>query len=113
MSFVYKKWKLYKGNVKLNDGRSEITYLFSRRKPRKCKPCGLPEGYTIAQNERTGLPFLEKITTKSRPTRWKYELKLMIVFSMSNKENIKKWKRLIVNTEEQVENWKNIADTML
>ena len=94
MSFVYKKWKLYKGNVKLNDGRSEITYLFSRRKPRKCKPCGLPEGYTIALNERTGLPFLEKITTKSRPTRWKYELKLMIVFSMSYKENIKKMKEI-------------------
>ena len=88
MSFVYKKWKLYKGNVKLNDGRSEITYLFSRWKPRKCKPCGLPEGYTIDQNKRTGLPLLKKITIKKKPTNWKYKLKLIKMLYISHEEKI-------------------------
>ena len=59
MTFIYKQWKLYKGNVIFEDGKKKNVYLFSRWKHEKCKPSDLPDGYTVDVNKRTGLPFLK------------------------------------------------------
>jgi hypothetical protein len=61
MVFKYKSWTLYKGLVKLKNGTTKINYFFSKWPPKKCKPCDLPKGYTVAFDERIGLPYLKKL----------------------------------------------------
>lgn len=60
MAYMYENWTLYKQDVKLKDGRNRIIYFFTRWKPKRGKPCDLPNGYTVVVNERTGLPYLNE-----------------------------------------------------
>jgi len=53
-------YHLYKREVKLKSGKSQIIYFFSKRKPRSGKRCALPEGYIVRINKRSGMPYLRK-----------------------------------------------------
>lgn len=60
--FAYKvDYRLYYRDVKLPTGRVQRIYFFSRSTPKVGVPCGLPEGYEVCENSRTGLPFLARI----------------------------------------------------
>jgi len=41
-------------------GGGRTFYFFSKGKPKAGKPAGLPDGYVVGTNTRTGLPFLRK-----------------------------------------------------
>jgi hypothetical protein len=58
MTYIYKKWRLYKGDINFMDGKKKNVYIFSRWRHEKCEPCDLPVGYVVNVNKRTGLPFL-------------------------------------------------------
>ena len=60
--FVYKGWSLYKREVKLKRGPRVTIYFFSKKKPRLGEPIDLPKGLAVAENKRTGLPFLRRQT---------------------------------------------------
>ena len=60
MTYSFKRWKLYEADIKLEDGQVQTVYFFSRWKPKRGKPCDLPNGYKVIFNERTSLPCLEK-----------------------------------------------------
>ncbi|MCK5112133.1 MAG: hypothetical protein KAQ84_01195 [Thermoplasmatales archaeon] len=60
MAYMYKSWALYKGYVELKDGNTITPYFFSKRTPKSGIPCDLPNGYTVAFNSRTSLPYLNR-----------------------------------------------------
>jgi hypothetical protein len=60
MAFEYKGWTLYSREVTLKGGREQTIYFFSKREPKSGKPADKPEGYTVGENKRTGLPYLKK-----------------------------------------------------
>ena len=60
MTYKFENWSLYKADVKLNGGRRETLYFFSRWRPKKGDPCDLPEGCLVRINERTGLPYINE-----------------------------------------------------
>lgn len=64
MAYMHKTdkgdWTLYDRKVKLNGGREQTIYFFSRGEPKSGRPAELPMGYTVRVAENTGLPFLKK-----------------------------------------------------
>ncbi|MCL5784095.1 MAG: hypothetical protein M1142_01930 [Patescibacteria group bacterium] len=53
------KYYLHKKEVKLRSGRMQTIYYFAKQAgPDSIDE--LPQGYTIVENERTGLPTLKK-----------------------------------------------------
>jgi hypothetical protein len=60
MAFEYKGWTLYTREVTLKGGRKQPIYFFSKRKPKSGNPTDKPDGYTVGENKRTGLPYLKK-----------------------------------------------------
>lgn len=53
-------WTLYNRQVRLNGGRSQTIYFFSRGAPKSGTPAEMPTGYTVMVADRTGLPILKK-----------------------------------------------------
>jgi len=53
-------WNLYTRKVKLNGGREQTIYFFSRNEPKSGKPADMPPGYKVVITKRTGLPVLKK-----------------------------------------------------
>ena len=58
--FVHDGWTLYKRDVTLKGGRSQVIYFFSRRTPRSGTPCAMPKNMVVGVNQRTGLPYLRR-----------------------------------------------------
>ena len=49
---------LHSKDVTLRGGRKQKIYYFAREE--KDNACDLPDGYTVMENSRTGLPMLKK-----------------------------------------------------
>ncbi len=58
MGYSFKKWGLYKADIKSKDKEKRTLHFFSRWAPKRGIPCDLPKGFTVCVNERTGLPYL-------------------------------------------------------
>jgi hypothetical protein len=59
--FKYNDYTLYNRKIKLkNVDRLIDIYFFSSHKPKSGKPCVMPEGYEIAINPHTKMPYLKK-----------------------------------------------------
>ncbi len=57
---IYRGYTLYKRETgKLRKGKKTI-HFFSKEKPDNGRPVQLPDGYQIAVNKKTGIPYLEK-----------------------------------------------------
>ena len=57
---IYKDYTLYR-KESTGPGRKKTTiHFFSKEKPKKGRPCKLPEGFLIAVNKKTGIPYLKK-----------------------------------------------------
>ncbi|HET6398724.1 MAG TPA: hypothetical protein VFH47_04145 [Candidatus Thermoplasmatota archaeon] len=65
--FRHEEWALYTREVELADGRPQKVYFFSRGEPKNGEPAGMPEGYEVAVNERTGLPYLRRVQPDDAP----------------------------------------------
>jgi len=56
----YKEYTLYKREIgKQGEGKKTI-HFFSKEKPDNSRPVQLPNGYKIAVNKKTGIPYLKK-----------------------------------------------------
>jgi len=53
-------YRLYMKEVKLKSGKVQTIYFFSRKKPKSGKRCVLPDGYKVAINKRSGMPYLKR-----------------------------------------------------
>lgn len=60
MAYRHGDYTLYAREVALKRGHKQVIYFFSQRTPKSGAPVDLPAGYTVAQNKRTGLPYLKK-----------------------------------------------------
>ena len=56
----YKDYTLYKRETRKPDGKKSTIHYFTKSKPDKGHPSPLPEGYRIALNKKTGVPYLIK-----------------------------------------------------
>ena len=59
MTYKYKEWQLYEIEPNFKHIGKRKMYFFSKRTPRRGTPCGMPDGYEVAVNKRTGLPYLK------------------------------------------------------
>jgi Helix-hairpin-helix domain len=57
---TYKKYTLYKREIVRHNGKKTTIHFFSREKPDHGHPAQLPDGYYIAFNKKTGIPYLKK-----------------------------------------------------
>jgi len=57
---TYKQYTLYKRKTKTPDGKRSTHHYFTKSKSDKGHPAPLPEGYRIALNKKTGVPYLKK-----------------------------------------------------
>ena len=65
MAFTHKNSKgdtyfLHAKDVTLRNGRQQRIYYFARAEKNGESLDAVPEGYTVGENARTGLPFLTK-----------------------------------------------------
>jgi len=67
--FTYGEYTLYTREVELNSGRIVTIYFFSKHVPKSGTPSPMPEGYEVGINERSNLPYLQKI---GKPKPYKY-----------------------------------------
>lgn len=58
--FVYKEYTLYCKQMNTKKGKTRVIHFFSKEKPDEGEPVSLPEGYKVAVNKKTGLPYLKK-----------------------------------------------------
>jgi len=58
--FVYKEYTLYCKQMNTKKGKTRVIHFFSKEKPEEGEPVSLPEGYKVALNKKTGLPYLKK-----------------------------------------------------
>ena len=61
--YTYGLYTLHSKLVRLKNGKNQIIYFFSKRKPKSGTPAVFPEGFTVEVSERSGLPYLKKETT--------------------------------------------------
>jgi len=57
---TYKEYTLYKRDIRKPDGQRSTIHFFTKSKSSKGHPSTLPEGYRIAINKKTGVPFVKK-----------------------------------------------------
>lgn|GEM_PF-1602024 len=57
---TYKGYTLYSKERKNQDGTRSIIHFFTKTPPEKGHAISLPEGYRIALNKKTGVPYLKK-----------------------------------------------------
>jgi hypothetical protein len=60
IGYRYGDYTLYSKIVKLKNGKLQVIYFFSKKKPKAGTPVNMPYGYKIDINKRTGLPFLKR-----------------------------------------------------
>jgi hypothetical protein len=60
-AFTYQEYTLYKRETGTHSGKKTTIHFFSREKPDHGHPAQLPDGYQIAVNKKTGIPYLKKI----------------------------------------------------
>jgi hypothetical protein len=60
--YTYGLYTLYTELVHLKNGKNQIIYFFSKRKPKSGTPTTLPDGFQIEVSKRSGLPYLKKET---------------------------------------------------
>jgi hypothetical protein len=60
--YTYGLYTLYTELVHLKNGKNQIIYFFSKRKPKSGTPTTLPDGYQVEVSKRSGLPYLKKET---------------------------------------------------
>lgn len=60
MAYTHEGYTLHARRVKLKGGHEQTIYFFSKRDPKSGEPADLPDGYDVAVNKRTGLPYLRK-----------------------------------------------------
>jgi hypothetical protein len=58
---TYQEYTLYKRETGKQTGKKTTIHFFSREKPEPGLPAQLPDGYQIAVNKKTGIPYLKKI----------------------------------------------------
>lgn len=61
MAFEHNGYTLHAREVELKGGHKQVVYFFSQRNPKSGSPVEMPEGYKVAENKRTGLPYLRKM----------------------------------------------------
>lgn len=59
--FQYNDWTLYSKEQDGPDGSAQRIYFFSKGEPTDADPAEMPPGYEVAENPRTGLPYLRRI----------------------------------------------------
>ncbi len=57
---TYEEYTLYKRETGKHSGKKTTIHFFSREKPDMGDPAQLPDGYQIAVNKKTGIPYLKK-----------------------------------------------------
>jgi hypothetical protein len=60
MAFKHEGYTLHAREIELKGGHKQIIYFFSQRSPKAGSPVEMPDGYRLAFNKRTGLPYLKK-----------------------------------------------------
>ena len=60
MAYQHEGYTLHAREVQLKGGRRRVIYFFSQRSPKSGMPVNMPEGYAVAVNKRSGLPYLKK-----------------------------------------------------
>lgn len=60
--YVYNDYTLHARDVELSTGKKQRIYFFAKGEPRSGTPAAMPDGYEVRENERTGLPFLSKLS---------------------------------------------------
>jgi hypothetical protein len=60
LSCTYDSYTLYKRETRRAGGKKTTVYFFSKEKPDKGTPTQLPDGYHIAVNKKTRVPYLKK-----------------------------------------------------
>jgi hypothetical protein len=58
--FEYGSYTLYSKMVRLKNGKLQIIYFFSIRKPKSGTPIAFPYGFEVKVSKRSGLPYLKK-----------------------------------------------------
>ncbi len=61
MAYTHEGYTLHAREVALKGGHKQVIYFFSQRTPKSGVPVELPDGYKVAVNKRTGLPYLKKL----------------------------------------------------
>jgi hypothetical protein len=61
MAYKHEDYTLHAREVVLKGGHKQTIYFFSQRQPKAGEPVDLPEGYKVAVNKRTGLPYLKRL----------------------------------------------------
>ena len=59
-AYTYQEYTLYKRETGKQSGKKTTIHFFSREKPDHGHPAQLPDGYQIAVNKKTGIPYLKK-----------------------------------------------------
>jgi len=59
-AYTYEEYTLYKRETGKYNGKKTTIHFFSREKPDMGDPAQLPDGYQIAVNKKTGIPYLKK-----------------------------------------------------
>lgn len=62
--YTYGIYTLYSKLVLLKNGKNQLIYFFSKRKPKSGTPTTLPDGYLVEVSKRSGLPYLKKETNE-------------------------------------------------
>ena len=60
MAYKHGGYTLHAREIELKGGHKQVIYFFSQRSPKSGVPVEMPQGYTVAVNKRTGLPYLKK-----------------------------------------------------
>jgi len=58
--YKYNDYTLYSKLVRLKNGKLQIIYFFSKRKPKSGTPIALPYGFEVGVNKRSRLPYLKR-----------------------------------------------------
>ena len=58
--YKYGNYTLYSKLVRLKNGKIQIIYFFSKKKPKSGTPALLPVGFKVEMSKRSGLPYLKK-----------------------------------------------------
>lgn len=61
MAYTHEGYTLHAREVALKGGHKQVIYFFSQRTPKSGAPVDMPDGYKVAVNKRTGLPYLKKL----------------------------------------------------
>jgi hypothetical protein len=58
--YTYGLYTLYSERVRLKNGKNQVIYFFSKKKPKSGTPASFPDGFKVEVSTRSGLPFLKK-----------------------------------------------------